>query len=386
MRNLCCILILMVPVLLQAQPYYGTHNGDYITDGQGNYMIIHEGDIPTAPEDEPVPPPNPRPDPDDYIDSIWAITFESKSADAQYIDSEINTDFTFGGDVPTDLNWIHGGGSHKPSDYNLSIIEVDPLEDGTGGTTMALKSTMDEGEYNLSGAVTDTDAGGGMRIYAPCSTERDTVIGTYNACLHPGMDFVYHGKFPALQGGEWEAWKDDNDGFSTTFTWLGDYDGDPEGSIECYIVGATGSDTTSGRNGTYIWGYGLDASDTLILDVTDSTWINFTIVVIMSDANTANGEMQWYYNGRIVAKRTSICTRGASNIYADQFGISWFYGGTGSEFATEADEWALWDDFWLCAPNSTNGIGVISNPPAGDSLNYLPNWDIENGRRWDYDE
>ncbi|MFO7669621.1 MAG: LamG-like jellyroll fold domain-containing protein [Bacteroidales bacterium] len=238
--------------------------------------------------------------------------------------------------------YINGAGEHGIDDYNLSIVSVKGDK--------ALKGTQDKGEYGLTGAVNDNDNGGGFRYQTMLPQGHLEMYLSYNIMFRPGMDFVLHGKLPALSGGKWNNYDGESlTGFTALPAFSGDKNGDVEGGIYWYSRWAT--DQTSGGNGHWKNPDGTPFH----FDVSDSTWYNITIRVSLNTMGQANGFMEGYVNGKLASQWTNLELRSVES-FIDIINVYWFYGGADAQFATNFDEWVLVDD--ICAFTYASSMNV----------------------------
>ena len=385
MRKLICILFILFCYQAHGQfvVFYDGH--PVLFEGSPMYATAYSTPRPTPP-----PTPNPPPDWEDYIDdSIFFITFdELGGADVQYTNSDIAADWVIDGNAVTSS--MYGGGAHAINDYNLAIVELPRLDDGTSGqtSTYMMTGTMDDEEYNLTGQVSDDDAvddGGGFRFYPQMgSTYSGEMISTYNLILYPGMDFVAGGKLPSMHGGCWNDYDGcSRTGWSAAINFTGSKPGPPyqaEGGLTWYARWPAKS--TSGGNGNWLES---DSSTAFQFDVTDTTVVNITIRVCQNTYGSADGMLEGFVNGKKAGQWEGLILRTSPGVYIDELSLDFFYGGSSTYFATTRDEKIAILD-WATFPGSSNGVGkaVRVRYAHGESLPYLPFYDITNEERYDY--
>ena len=218
------------------------------------------------------------------------------------------------------------------------------------------------GEWGLLG--TDTDQmGGGFNWWAPIpGGPHEEIYMSYNIYFRPGVEFPISGKLPGLLAGDQSMdpgrAPEYGEGFTAYLAFYGAKD--PRGTIAFYCYNP---DQYGDYGDMYFWYDPTnDDEDFYVVKETnlDERWINWTIRIVVNQPGEKNGIMEGFVNGELMYSKRNANLRSTSNTYIDKCRMSWFYGGSGEDFAPEVEEWIIIDDVML--------------------FNYPPEADVPHGR------
>lgn len=226
----------------------------------------------------------------------------------------------------------------KPSwKDGLRNIEVAKSDDGN-----AMKFNYPKGSW-------DPYLGGGQWL-APFEKGLEEVYFSYNVMFKPGFEWVLGGKLPGLGGGSNPgggmdlAW---DDGFSARVMW--NKDGGGDGTMFFYVYH---------QGKTSYYGDVMQFPDAY-WDVTDSTWFNHTVRVVINsidegklswdphNAGNYDGILEFFLDGKLVFSRSGLCFRNTKDIWVDTRHITSFFGGGDDAWGAARDEWVLFDDTYV---------------------------------------
>lgn len=157
---------------------------------------------------------------------------------------------------------------------------------------------------------------------------------SYSFRLGKQFEFVKGGKLPGVCGNTCPTGgRDPSKGFSSRNMWR-------EG----------------GRFVSYLYNPGVRGRDLQWKDTKTGkdiilqrdVWTNIEVQIKLNKVGSNNGYIHGYFNGRLSLKH-AIVWRKLSNVHADAFYLSTFYGGKGASWAPRKDNYIAFDDIRVCA-------------------------------------
>jgi hypothetical protein len=314
-------------------------------------------------EDCPDPGDGPLPDNDwdevlVFIDTIFTFDADDKALDATYTEADMIPDFTISGYPPIAATAGMGDESRDGSPvYDVSIIDVDAVSDGSGGATRTLKILHEADRY---GSIGGTNTGSGAEWVATIPPGRDDLYLTFNMMRNQNAEWVIESKIPCLRG---DFTYVNNQGF--TGTTILNTGGDPQGA-EWHVQTAThGSQGPKwfDPNGVYYH-----------FDVSDSTWYNITYRIVVNTPGNADGFLEGFINGRFAGRYDyqEMSTKGYD---IDQASFQFFMGGNQEIYAPSTDQFLLLDDIVIYVDKTGYGPGDRVRSSDGRVLINNPVWD-----------
>jgi len=180
-----------------------------------------------------------------------------------------------------------------------------------------------------------------------CRSKYEAVEVEYRVRFGSGFDFVRGGKLPGLTGGIGNVGgnkPDGTDGFSARFHWRTDgSSGSPLRSNQTDRANLTQylyhPDQPTNFGEDFFYGPANNP-----LELTSDRWYHFRSRIILNTPGQNDGIVQGWVDGQQLLDLNNIRFRDIPGLQIDGFFFSTFFGGSGSQWNTTADEVAFFDD------------------------------------------
>jgi hypothetical protein len=161
----------------------------------------------------------------------------------------------------------------------------------------------------------------------------DEVYLRYRVRFAEDFDFVRGGKLPGLVGGEANTGCDPaqgDDGFSARMMWRSD------GKVVQYVYHA---DQANDCGDDFDWDVGGQRF------FEPGQWHTVEHRVVINTPGEADGIVQGWFDGELALDRDDVRFRDVDAFAVDALYFSTFFGGSGSEWAPDKDEYVSFDEF-----------------------------------------
>ncbi|NJK93860.1 MAG: fibronectin type III domain-containing protein [Bacteroidales bacterium] len=212
--------------------------------------------------------------------------------------------------------WGLGARTDVNDPTSCEILEnVDP-----SNTTKIMRSHFPRGTYGTAS---------GFSMEGELRGNYDEIYLTYNVRFKEGFQFVDGGKFPGLGGGKIVVPNppSGDQGFVCVAMW------ENTGNIQSYIYHQDQKSEygEGGRWGDFV--------------IKPGEWVNITMRVVMNDPGQANGIFEAFINGELAFSKSTYRFRSNSGLATHKIIFHSFFGGSGSQYAAERDEYIDFDQF-----------------------------------------
>ncbi|KAE9411479.1 hypothetical protein BT96DRAFT_1011285 [Gymnopus androsaceus JB14] len=228
-------------------------------------------------------------------------------------------------------DWSLSKGSIQDQADDLAFV-LDPFANSSSTSSSNSSSTVLQVTYPAGSYSHNTGGSQFVNLWNSSSSFQSMVL-SYEVAFDENFDWVMGGKLPGLRGGpnvtgcSGGAEPTGLDCFSARLMWR------PDGVGEVYAYIPATSSFCQDANIICNPDFGTSISRGSFTFVSGG-WNLITLLVQLNDPTTANGNLQLYFNDRLVISRQDILFRTGSAVDANGLYFSTFFGGSDDSWAT----------------------------------------------------
>ena len=252
-------------------------------------------------------------------------------------------------------------GVAAPWENGMSEKRLSILTEGSGKTANKFLRVS----YPKGGVGPSKGGGQFMLKFANDNEEYQEMYVSYRVRFRPGFNFVKGGKLPGLCGGNCNTGgskPNGKDGWSARMMWRS------KGSAVQYVYYP---EQPSKYAEDMYWNYGGDQRSFARSDgsnLGDGKWHTVQTRVLLNNigAGVRDGKIQSWFDGKQALNKGDMRFRFTGRLAIDTLYFSTFFGGSGSQWAPTANEYADFDDIIVSTKPILDGVNsaIFSSPTS----------------------